>query len=822
MRFFGVLLCLATLGLTGYSALSFKAPKIQADIEERTREALSSLEVDGVAENVALRVDGRQITLEGPVADDQQRQMILDAVSSVPGVFRTVDRLNLSNVMSPYRLGAVKDQRGDVAIAGYAPNETARAAIMADARALFGADASITIDLADGAPTKDWQVAAAAALDALATTRQGSLSISDQDVQLDGKVTAEADIEAIQLFAAMLPEGYRWSDEIGVADENDDASTALLEGSSPLAGIGVAPAISGNGGEELARHEGSTAGQVEGATSGGGGDPISTERRRVEPYTFSVVKDRRSGLFLKGFAPDEAARAALIDAGKAVGDGRPVIADIEIADGVPDDDWLSMVQAGISAMQDMQPGRLEIVDGDVAFTSDPETEATAAAVTLDDQNLETVADAAVPAADTPSVDLAIQPASGPIEVGTLALTVDKVEEDVWSIRGLVPSRDAEEELVALIKEHAGVNDIDVELLHRDGDADDDWVRFANDHIPTLDVVRAGRLQLEGRKAHLIGVVETPEDIEPVQAVLASINDDMTVDLQPVDPRPVVTLSLKVEAGSEVTLSGALPKGLSEEEAMHALGITRYEGELGEAASGAVETWRRELAAIGPFLPIFEEIDLTFGDGPPKLNGDVQIHADAASVAEEIGRALGDDRRPLLGIATTSTVYADGDTRSNPLTGEKEAHRGGYWLPLVDIVADQETCRARSSALLATEKITFLRGQEALDQRAERILNALAGLAIACLEPGDLVLEIGGHTDARGTAQMNQDLSQARADAVLNALAARGVNVDALIAVGHGERRPIADNGTDGGRAANRRITFEWSVANEAKGLDVKS
>lgn len=836
MRFFGVLLCLAALGLTGYSALTFKAPMIQADLEERTREVVLATMANGGADAISVRADGRQITLEGPITDDNQRTKVLNAVSTLPGVLRTVDRLDLSTVISPYRFGAVKDQGGDVAVSGYAPTEQTKAAIVTTAMALFGEEASITIDLADGAPKEGWALAAAAALDALAVSHHGSISISDETIFLDANVTTEADIDAIQFFAEMLPDGYRWTDNLTVG--SDDKISETLDTAPSVSAEVDARRVAPEGRDnEPADAGGRGVEQVENSGAVNGNDPILPEKRLVEPYTFSVVKDQQGGLFLKGFAPDQASRDALIEAGKTVGGGAPVIADIEIADGVPDDEWLSMVQAGINAMQDMQSGRLEIVDSDVAFTSNPNAEVGAAddlsqsavaSLSVDSGSAEAATGAATPPTNSPAgdgaVDAALLPDASVRNEGALALVVDKVEDDVWSIRGRVPSPGAEDELVAFIKGHAGVDNVDVELDYRDGDADDDndWVRFANRHIRTLDVVRAGRLQLDDREARLIGVVERPEDIKPVKDVLAAINEDMTVDLQPVDPRPLATLSLQLLAGGDVSLSGALPDGLDERDALEALGIKRFDGALRPGARGVAEAWRDELVTIGAFLPIFEKLDLTLSDRALKLNGDVHLHADAVAVADEITLALGDNRQPLVEIATTSTVHVEGATRTSPLTGAEEVYHRGYWLPVVDIAADSELCSEQSSAMLATEKITFLRGQEELDQRAERLLNALAGLAIACLRSGDLVLEIGGHTDSRGAAQMNQDLSQARADAVLNALAARGVNIDALIAIGHGERLPIADNGTDAGRAANRRITFEWSIANDANGSESKS
>jgi OOP family OmpA-OmpF porin len=62
--------------------------------------------------------------------------------------------------------------------------------------------------------------------------------------------------------------------------------------------------------------------------------------------------------------------------------------------------------------------------------------------------------------------------------------------------------------------------------------------------------------------------------------------------------------------------------------------------------------------------------------------------------------------------------------------------------------------------------------------------------------------------------MNLNLSQARADSVLNGLLARRVLTSNLTAVGYGETRPIADNETEEGREANRRIEFTLVLPEE--------
>ncbi len=70
---------------------------------------------------------------------------------------------------------------------------------------------------------------------------------------------------------------------------------------------------------------------------------------------------------------------------------------------------------------------------------------------------------------------------------------------------------------------------------------------------------------------------------------------------------------------------------------------------------------------------------------------------------------------------------------------------------------------------------------------------------------DMVVEVAGYTDNRGSASLNKALSQKRAESVASYLASKGVSSANLKAKGYGIDSPIADNGTAAGRAKNRRV-----------------
>lgn len=125
--------------------------------------------------------------------------------------------------------------------------------------------------------------------------------------------------------------------------------------------------------------------------------------------------------------------------------------------------------------------------------------------------------------------------------------------------------------------------------------------------------------------------------------------------------------------------------------------------------------------------------------------------------------------------------------------------------------DPQECVDRINTALADNKITFAPSSASIPAEGLQVIDTIAGVLREC---PDVAMEIGGHTDSQGREEMNRSLSQNRADAVLMALVARRILTANLTAMGYGESQPIADNETEEGREANRRIEFRLVTETE--------
>jgi outer membrane protein OmpA-like peptidoglycan-associated protein len=106
---------------------------------------------------------------------------------------------------------------------------------------------------------------------------------------------------------------------------------------------------------------------------------------------------------------------------------------------------------------------------------------------------------------------------------------------------------------------------------------------------------------------------------------------------------------------------------------------------------------------------------------------------------------------------------------------------------------------------AAGSIFFATGSAKLLAKSNASLNTVA--AILNANP-DYKVDINGYTDNQGAAEKNKALSEARAKAVSDYLAKKGIDASRLAAEGLGDENPIADNKTAAGRAKNRRVELK--------------
>ncbi len=133
--------------------------------------------------------------------------------------------------------------------------------------------------------------------------------------------------------------------------------------------------------------------------------------------------------------------------------------------------------------------------------------------------------------------------------------------------------------------------------------------------------------------------------------------------------------------------------------------------------------------------------------------------------------------------------------------ERDAALQKLYVSLSEIL---DTKRETRGFIVNLGDVLFDTGKATLKPAAREKLSKLAGILLAY--PGNLMLEIEGHTDSVGSDQLNNKLSEDRAGAVSSYLTESGVKPEKIKAVrGFGKTKPIATNDTAAGRQQNRRV-----------------
>lgn len=118
---------------------------------------------------------------------------------------------------------------------------------------------------------------------------------------------------------------------------------------------------------------------------------------------------------------------------------------------------------------------------------------------------------------------------------------------------------------------------------------------------------------------------------------------------------------------------------------------------------------------------------------------------------------------------------------------------------------KQLVRLQAEKIEILDKVFFKTGQDVIENKSFPLLDNVA--EVLNKHPEIAHIRVEGHTDNTGSDATNRDLSDRRAKAVVKYLTNKGVAADRVVGQGYGPERPVADNGTDEGRAANRRVEF---------------
>lgn len=234
-----------------------------------------------------------------------------------------------------------------------------------------------------------------------------------------------------------------------------------------------------------------------------------------------------------------------------------------------------------------------------------------------------------------------------------------------------------------------------------------------------------------------------------------------------------------------------------------LGLVSHAVTADKIVEGLETSAQAELQARG-----LDGITVAFDRDPlsrnARLDGDVDDPAKQEALAA------------VLSIAGISSARWQGDQPAVAAGNDPAAVPGTPSDPATQ--QNIEQCQNSVDAITGTKKIIFRSGSAYVSPDSNRILDEIAEALKPC---GGLVVAVGGHTDNKGNADVNQDMSQERAERIRTGLIARGISENLVTATGYGAQQPLATGGNAAADAQNRRIEFKIEAAGQSKN-DVKA
>jgi OOP family OmpA-OmpF porin len=190
-------------------------------------------------------------------------------------------------------------------------------------------------------------------------------------------------------------------------------------------------------------------------------------------------------------------------------------------------------------------------------------------------------------------------------------------------------------------------------------------------------------------------------------------------------------------------------------------------------------------------------------------------AAATAAVRSLGRlATGKIEIVDQSVSISGTAYQPAAV-NDIANGLRDALPTGFTLAVVSVLAPERgqpltpaACRDQLQTVLQAGRIEFDANNPVITTDSLGTLDRVSATMLRC---PDAAIEVGVHSDNDGTPSALHDRTQARADALMDYLVRAGVRRERLTAVGYGATKPIADNATAAGQAANRRVEFTVAV-----------
>ncbi len=275
------------------------------------------------------------------------------------------------------------------------------------------------------------------------------------------------------------------------------------------------------------------------------------------------------------------------------------------------------------------------------------------------------------------------------------------------------------------------------------------------------------------------------------------------------PTPEVSYRTRIAVSDGgVVLEGSVPDEATRRRvvrlAQDLFGIAGVEARL-ELRPGAPPGWEQ---AAGTALEIADRLvigEVVLADTDVSVTGLTGTAEAEQAVSQALDAALPDGFTSTA--ETGSRQELDAVLRTSPglaarLAARDEQTRGGAIRDVESI--DATECETTFRATLGARRVLFATGSDELTAPSERLLEELTMVLKLCPQ-ARLVIE--GHTDDQGLVENNLELSQRRAEAVMQFFVVRGISLSRLSARGYGEEQPLVENRTAADRARNRRIEF---------------